>query len=148
MCQNYRRRSASGRATRVQHAVGRDRSARGQSKTAVDQCLSPLPPRLTMHLFTFAHAVHIPGMRGLFAPRPGEGWDMTPLAYVALAVWCALLTVSDVRERRLPNRSTGSGALAVLGYALFTKQFTIALLGALLLSVPYLLVHLLTPGAL
>ncbi len=101
-----------------------------------------------MHLFTFAHAVHIPGMRGLFAPRPGEGRDMTPLAYVALAVWCALLTVSDVRERRLPNRLTGSGVLAVLGYALFTKQFTIALLGALLLSVPYLLVHLLTPGAL
>ncbi|MBF6226680.1 prepilin peptidase [Nocardia abscessus] len=73
---------------------------------------------------------------------------MTPLAYVALAVWCALLTVSDVRERRLPNRSTGSGVLAVLGYALFTEQFTVALLGALLLSAPYLLVHLLAPAAL
>ncbi|MBF6335605.1 prepilin peptidase [Nocardia abscessus] len=73
---------------------------------------------------------------------------MTPLAYVALAVWCAALTVSDVRERRLPNGLTGSGVLAVLGYALATKQFTVALLGALLLSAPYLLVHLLAPAAL
>ncbi|MGK8490889.1 prepilin peptidase [Nocardia asiatica] len=73
---------------------------------------------------------------------------MTPLACAALTVWCAVLTVFDLRERRLPNELTGSGVLTVLGYALITEQFTIALLGALLLSAPYLLVHLLAPAAL
>ncbi|WP_280492914.1 A24 family peptidase [Nocardia asiatica] len=73
---------------------------------------------------------------------------MTPLACAALTVWCAALTVFDLRERRLPNELTGSGVLTVLGYALITEQFAIALLGALLLSAPYLLVHLLAPAAL
>ncbi|MGQ4615101.1 prepilin peptidase [Nocardia sp. R7R-8] len=73
---------------------------------------------------------------------------MTPLACAALAAWCAALTAFDLRERRLPNRLTGSGALAVLGYALYTEQLTAALLGALLLSAPYLLVHLAAPAAL
>ncbi|MEU6185303.1 prepilin peptidase [Nocardia sp. NPDC047038] len=73
---------------------------------------------------------------------------MTPLACAALTVWCAALTTFDLREGRLPNRLTGSGALVVLGYALHTKHFTAALLGALLLSAPYLLVHLAAPAAL
>ncbi|WP_063052360.1 prepilin peptidase [Nocardia arthritidis] len=73
---------------------------------------------------------------------------MTLLACAILTVWCAALTVFDLRERRLPNVLTGPGALGVLGYAMHTEQFTTALLGALLLSAPYLLVHLAAPAAL
>jgi leader peptidase (prepilin peptidase)/N-methyltransferase len=73
---------------------------------------------------------------------------MTLLACAVLTVWCAALTVFDLRERRLPNGLTGTGALTVLGYAVHTGHFTAALLGALLLSAPYLLVHLAAPAAL
>jgi leader peptidase (prepilin peptidase)/N-methyltransferase len=73
---------------------------------------------------------------------------MTPLAGGVLTVWCAALTVFDLRERRLPNGLTGSGMVALLGYAQITGQFAAALLGALLLSAPYLLVHLAAPAAL
>ncbi|MGK8523081.1 prepilin peptidase [Nocardia asteroides] len=73
---------------------------------------------------------------------------MTLLACAALTIWCVVLTVFDLRERRLPNRLTGPGLVAVLGYALLTEQFTVAALGALLLSAPYLLVHLVAPTAL
>ncbi|MEU1544155.1 prepilin peptidase [Nocardia sp. NPDC005745] len=73
---------------------------------------------------------------------------MTLLACAVLTVWCAVLTMFDLRERRLPNGLTGTGALTVLGYAVLTGQFTAALLGALLLSAPYLLVHLAAPAAL
>ncbi|KIA60485.1 prepilin peptidase [Nocardia vulneris] len=72
---------------------------------------------------------------------------MTFLAFAALLAWCAVLSVSDLRHRRLPNELTGSGALAVLGYALSTTQFTAALLGAGLLALPYLVIHLLAPAA-
>ncbi|WP_454196773.1 prepilin peptidase [Nocardia sp. Marseille-Q1738] len=72
---------------------------------------------------------------------------MSPFAFTALAAWCAALTVADLRERRLPNRLTGFGALAVLGYALITGQFTVAALGAAFLATPYLLVHLAAPAA-
>ncbi|AFU03625.1 prepilin peptidase [Nocardia brasiliensis] len=72
---------------------------------------------------------------------------MTFLAFAALLAWCAVLSVSDLRHRRLPNELTGSGAVAVLGYALSTTQFTAALLGAGLLALPYLVIHLLAPTA-
>ncbi|MEU0870286.1 A24 family peptidase [Nocardia brasiliensis] len=72
---------------------------------------------------------------------------MTFLAFAALLAWCVVLSVSDLRHRRLPNELTGSGALAVLGYALSTTQFTAALLGAGLLALPYLVIHLLAPAA-
>ncbi|MFQ6330586.1 prepilin peptidase [Nocardia sp. CWNU-33] len=68
-------------------------------------------------------------------------------AFTLLVAWCAMLTVIDIRHRRLPDTLTGSGALIVFGYALFTTQFTTALLGAALLTIPYLLVHLVSPGA-
>ncbi|WP_406231097.1 prepilin peptidase [Nocardia sp. NBC_01009] len=68
-------------------------------------------------------------------------------AFTLLVAWCAMLTVIDIRHRRLPDMLTGSGALIVFGYALFTTQFTTALLGAALLTIPYLLVHLVSPGA-
>ncbi|MEV6323429.1 prepilin peptidase [Nocardia sp. NPDC051787] len=73
---------------------------------------------------------------------------MPPFVFTALAAWCAVLTVVDLRERRLPNRLTGFGALAVFGYALIAGQFTVATLGATFLATPYLLVHLAAPAAL
>ncbi|WP_280269072.1 prepilin peptidase [Nocardia wallacei] len=72
---------------------------------------------------------------------------MTFAAFGLLAVWCAVLSAVDVRERRLPTPLTGLGALAVFGYALADGRLAAAVAGALLLSVPYLLVHLTAPAA-
>ncbi|MBF6360075.1 prepilin peptidase [Nocardia farcinica] len=72
---------------------------------------------------------------------------MTSFAFVLLAAWCATLTVIDLRTRRLPNVLTGIGAAAVLGYAAGSGRLGVALGGALLLALPYLLVHLLAPTA-
>ncbi|WP_194814025.1 prepilin peptidase [Nocardia sp. XZ_19_385] len=73
---------------------------------------------------------------------------MEILAFAVLTGWCAVLSGWDLWQRRLPNALTGLLALGVLGYALFTMQFTAAAVGALLLAAPYLLVHLVTPDAL
>ncbi|GAB2695458.1 prepilin peptidase [Nocardia thraciensis] len=72
---------------------------------------------------------------------------MTPVAFGLLTVWCAVLSAVDLRERRLPNPLTGAGALAVFGYALTDGRLVAAVTGALLLSVPYLVVHLASPAA-
>ncbi|QBS39984.1 A24 family peptidase [Nocardia sp. CS682] len=72
---------------------------------------------------------------------------MPNVAFAALLAWCVVLSVIDFRQRRLPNSLTGWGAVAVFGYALSTDQYTAALLGAVLLAVPYLLVHLALPAA-
>ncbi|MFI6167020.1 A24 family peptidase [Nocardia sp. NPDC051052] len=72
---------------------------------------------------------------------------MPIVAFAALLAWCVVLSVIDFRRRRLPNPLTGGGAVAVFGYALSTAQYTAALLGAVLLAVPYLLVHLVLPAA-
>lgn len=68
-------------------------------------------------------------------------------AFAPLMAWCVVLTVIDIRQQKLPNVLTGSGAVIIFGYALFTTQFTASLLGALLLAVPYLLVHLAAPAS-
>ena len=63
-------------------------------------------------------------------------------------VWCVWLSVYDVRERRLPNWLTVPGAALVLVGAAAAGRFPVALIGGLLLFVPYLLVHLVSPRAL
>lgn len=63
-------------------------------------------------------------------------------------VWCVWLSVYDVRERRLPNWLTVPGAALVLVAAAAVGQFSVALMGGMVLFVPYLLVHLITPRAL
>ncbi|MQY29037.1 prepilin peptidase [Nocardia aurantia] len=68
-------------------------------------------------------------------------------ARVLLTAWCALLAVIDLRTRRLPNPLTAAGAVAVLGYAAGTGRLLPALVGALLLAGPYLVVHLAVPAA-
>ncbi|WP_278264225.1 prepilin peptidase [Nocardia sp. AG03] len=73
---------------------------------------------------------------------------MTTAAYCLLVAWCLLLGVIDVHARRLPNALTGVGALAVFLFAGCTGQLATAVIGAALLTMPYLVVHLLSPAAL
>ncbi|MEV0027430.1 prepilin peptidase [Nocardia sp. NPDC050793] len=73
---------------------------------------------------------------------------MPYIAFAVLTGWCAVLSLFDLRQRRLPNALTGWGAFGVFGYALFTTQFTAATAGAALLAAPYLAVHLAAPACL
>ncbi|MGM7643556.1 prepilin peptidase [Nocardia sp. JW2] len=73
---------------------------------------------------------------------------MTTAAFCLLIAWCLLLGVIDVHARRLPNALTGAGAVAVFGFAWYTGQLTTALIGAALLTMPYLVTHLIAPAAL
>ncbi|WP_336084053.1 A24 family peptidase [Nocardia sp. SSK8] len=73
---------------------------------------------------------------------------MTTAAYCLLVAWCLLLGVIDIHARRLPNALTGAGAAAVFLYAGCTGQLTTAVAGAALLTMPYLVTHLLSPAAL
>ncbi|WP_067890023.1 prepilin peptidase [Nocardia vaccinii] len=71
----------------------------------------------------------------------------TVAAFLALTGWCVLLSVIDLRERRLPNALTAAGAVTVLGVAAATGHGAAAVFGALLLAVPYLVIHLAFPAA-
>lgn len=62
--------------------------------------------------------------------------------------WLALLSVHDLRHRRLPNMLTLPGAVLILGAAVLAGRGTSAALGALALSLLYLAVHLMDPAAL
>ena len=81
------------------------------------------------------------------APWADEAEAMSPIAFSLLAAWCAALTAFDIRHRRLPNALTTSGAVIIFGYALCTTQFIAAAVGATLLALPYLVVHLAAPDA-
>jgi leader peptidase (prepilin peptidase)/N-methyltransferase len=59
----------------------------------------------------------------------------------------ATLTIYDVRQRRLPNALTLPGAVVVLVAAALAGRGFAALLGALVLAVLYLVVHLIAPAA-
>ncbi|MBF6332120.1 A24 family peptidase [Nocardia transvalensis] len=72
---------------------------------------------------------------------------MTVIALALLTLWCTVLSLIDLRTRRLPDLLTLPGALAILGYAMATGRFAAAAAGALLLFMPYLLVHLAAPCA-
>lgn len=69
------------------------------------------------------------------------------LACAGVLAWLAALTVYDVRQRRLPNVLTLSGAVVILVAAAFCGRGVPALLGALALTAPYLVVHLIAPAA-
>ncbi|MFD6393780.1 prepilin peptidase [Nocardia sp. NPDC060259] len=73
---------------------------------------------------------------------------MTTAAFCLLIAWCLLLGVLDIHARRLPNALTGAGAAAVFLYALCTDSLATAVIGAALLTMPYLVTHLLSPAAL
>ncbi|MBF6147168.1 prepilin peptidase [Nocardia nova] len=72
---------------------------------------------------------------------------MTTTAYLALIVWCVALSVIDIRTGRLPDVLTLPGAAVVPVLAASTGRAGAAIAGALLLAVPYLLVHLVEPAA-
>jgi leader peptidase (prepilin peptidase)/N-methyltransferase len=69
------------------------------------------------------------------------------VALACAAGWLAVLTVYDVRQRRLPNALTLPGALVVLGAAALAGRGPSALFGAVALAALYLAVHLLAPTA-
>ncbi|MFI6866398.1 prepilin peptidase [Nocardia sp. NPDC050406] len=73
---------------------------------------------------------------------------MDPLPLLLLTIWCAVLSGIDLRRRRLPNALTLPGAGLVLGYGALSGRLTVALVGALLLVLPYLVIHLIAPAAL
>lgn len=62
--------------------------------------------------------------------------------------WLALLSVHDLRHRRLPNVLTLPGAVLILGAAVLAGRGAPAALGALALGLLYLVVHLMDPAAL
>lgn len=64
-----------------------------------------------------------------------------------MLAWLVVLSVYDIRERRLPNWLTLPGALVVLLAAVIAGRGSAALGGAAALFGIYLLVHLLAPGA-
>ena len=69
----------------------------------------------------------------------------TATAALVLA-WLAMLSVYDVRERRLPNLLTLPGAGAILLAAAVAGRGLPALAGAAALAGLYLLVHLVAPA--
>ena len=62
--------------------------------------------------------------------------------------WLIALSIHDLRRRRLPNALTLPGAVLILGVAVLAGRGTPAALGALALSLLYLMVHLIDPAAL
>ncbi|MGB6763794.1 prepilin peptidase [Mycobacterium sp.] len=63
----------------------------------------------------------------------------------AVLVWMGVLSVYDVRQRRLPNLLTLSGAGAIVVGAVVAGHGMAALSGAAALTTVYLLVHLVAP---
>lgn len=70
---------------------------------------------------------------------------MTVVAVSLFVAWCIWLSVIDLRERRLPNRLTAVGAVAVPAYAALTGHASRAIVGGLVLLAIYLAIHLAAP---
>ncbi len=68
------------------------------------------------------------------------------LAFLVIAGWLLALSVIDVREHRLPNRLTLTGAALIVAGAFACGRGAAALLGAILLAGTYLVVHLRNPA--
>ncbi len=66
-------------------------------------------------------------------------------AGVVLA-WLVVLSLYDVRARRLPNWLTVPGAVVILVTAVAVDRGGPAVLGAVALAGLYLVVHLIAPG--
>ncbi len=64
-----------------------------------------------------------------------------------VSAWFVVLSVYDIRERRLPNWLTMPGAVAILAVAAAAGRGGPALLGAIGLAGLYLVVHLISPAA-
>jgi leader peptidase (prepilin peptidase)/N-methyltransferase len=69
------------------------------------------------------------------------------VAGICALAWLAVMSVYDIRERRLPNSLTLPGAVVILGAAAVAGRGLPALLGAVALFAVYLVAHLLAPTA-
>ena len=69
-------------------------------------------------------------------------------AGAAVLAWAVALSVVDLRERRLPNVLTLSGAAVITAGAAVAGRGAAALLGGLALAALYLVVHLAAPSGL
>lgn len=81
----------------------------------------------------------------------GRASDLCPGTVVVLgaaALWMAVLTVVDIRERRLPNVLTLPGAAVVLVVAVCWGRGGPAGLGAVALAGIYLVLHVVSPRSL
>jgi leader peptidase (prepilin peptidase)/N-methyltransferase len=68
------------------------------------------------------------------------------LACLAVLAWTAALSVIDLRERRLPNMLTLTGAAVILAVCAGCGRGPAAMLGAAALAGLYLAVHLVDPA--
>ena len=68
------------------------------------------------------------------------------VACVCTLAWLAVLSLYDIRERRLPNWLTMPGAVVVLAVAAVAGRGAPASLGAIGLAGVYLVVHLISPA--
>lgn len=68
--------------------------------------------------------------------------------WVAVLGWAVALSVTDVRELRLPNRLTLGGAVVILMVAVCCGRGVSAVAGAAALGLLYLVVHLVAPAGL
>lgn len=82
------------------------------------------------------------GLAGLLPAWPHA------VVFALLAWWCVCAATVDVLVRRLPNVLTVGGGAVIVGAALAAGHGRAALVGAALLTVPLLVVHLAAPGAL
>src|ERR1700754_374499 len=69
------------------------------------------------------------------------------VAGVCALVWLAVLSVYDIRERRLPNWLTMPGAAVIIAVAAVHGRGVAAVLGAVALFAVYAVVHLVSPAA-
>lgn len=68
------------------------------------------------------------------------------VAGIMVLAWLMVLSLYDIRVRRLPNWLTIPGATAILVAAAATGHGVPALLGAVALAGMYLIVHLISPA--
>ena len=71
---------------------------------------------------------------------------MTLCGGILVTLWLLALTVTDLREHRLPNALTLPGAAVILTVAAVQGRGLPALAGATALAGGYLLIHLLAPA--
>jgi leader peptidase (prepilin peptidase)/N-methyltransferase len=69
------------------------------------------------------------------------------VAGACVLVWLAVLSVYDIRQRRLPNWLTMPGAAVILAVAAVHGRGVSAVLGAVALFALYALVHFVLPSA-
>ena len=68
------------------------------------------------------------------------------VAGTAVLAWLVVLSLHDIRHRRLPNWLTIPGAIVILATAAMVNRGTPALLGSAALTGFYLVVHLIAPA--